>query len=106
MLEHGVEGSTGVPTSVLPADHARGLLDHLRDADRQAGLSEVAADTHSTPPPWACANWLHLRLAGLCLQPLCLKRAQTSRPATRECAGGGTFEVRRHQRIVTTRPTR
>ncbi|MEV2219331.1 DUF6401 family natural product biosynthesis protein [Nocardia vinacea] len=49
ILEHGVEGSTGVPTSVLPVGYARGLLDHLRDAERQAGLSEVDADTHSTP---------------------------------------------------------
>ncbi|MGW4248631.1 DUF6401 family natural product biosynthesis protein [Nocardia sp. NPDC004722] len=57
ILDLGVENSSVVPTSVLLAGYARGILDDLRDADAEVPMS---------PLDWQDADWLHLRLAGVC----------------------------------------
>lgn len=55
ILEMGVENSRRVPVSVLLAGYARGLLGNGHDAP-------APADSHD----WVGADWLHLRLAGVC----------------------------------------
>ncbi|MGV9665213.1 DUF6401 family natural product biosynthesis protein [Nocardia niigatensis] len=57
ILDLGVENSSLVPTSVLLAGYARGILEDLREAE--------AIVPHSLLD-WQDADWLHLRLAGVC----------------------------------------
>ncbi len=57
ILEMGVENSRSVPASVLLAGYARGLLGNDLDVPDAA-----PADPHD----WVGADWLHLRLAGVC----------------------------------------
>lgn len=93
ILELGVPGAAEIPAEVLLAGYARGLLDQVRDnnapthdapvldADalvrdaparvRDAGatgrMNGVApTDTRG----WAAADWLQLRLAGVCLHAM------------------------------------
>ncbi|MEV6100751.1 DUF6401 family natural product biosynthesis protein [Nocardia sp. NPDC051981] len=58
ILDLGVDNSGLVPTSVLLAGYARGILEDLREA-------EAAVLPHSLLD-WQDADWLHLRLAGVC----------------------------------------
>ncbi|MFI5778039.1 DUF6401 family natural product biosynthesis protein [Nocardia sp. NPDC051570] len=58
ILELGVENSAAVPGSVLLAGYARGLLEHC------GRESLCVPHDHDS---WADADWLHLRLAGVCL---------------------------------------
>ncbi|WP_433199527.1 DUF6401 family natural product biosynthesis protein [Nocardia sp. CA-107356] len=78
LLEHGIEASAGIPTSVLLAGYARGLLDQARDTDLRPTLPRETSDPtdtdaglRRTPPTdvsgWRNAGWLPLRLAGVCL---------------------------------------
>ncbi|RDI66895.1 DUF6401 family natural product biosynthesis protein [Nocardia pseudobrasiliensis] len=55
ILEQGVENSAAVPGSVLLAGYARGLIEH-------SGREALRA-----PRDWSHADWLQLRLAGVCL---------------------------------------
>ena len=55
ILDLGVDTAGRVSPTVLLAGYVRGLLE-----DRTTPLTE--------PGDWACAEWLHLRLAGTCLQ--------------------------------------
>ncbi|NUP25176.1 MAG: hypothetical protein HOQ44_00505 [Nocardia sp.] len=55
ILDLGVETAGRVSPTVLLAGYMRGLLE-----DRTTPITE--------PVDWACAEWLHLRLAGACLQ--------------------------------------
>ncbi|BEK85312.1 DUF6401 family natural product biosynthesis protein [Nocardia seriolae] len=57
ILDLGVENSALVPTSVLLAGYARGILEDLREAEAELPLS---------PLDWQDADWLHLRLAAVC----------------------------------------
>ncbi len=57
ILDLGVENSGTVPPSVLLAGYARGLIEDLRDLDEHAP---------ETAEEWQCADWMHLRLAGVC----------------------------------------
>ncbi|MEU2034924.1 DUF6401 family natural product biosynthesis protein [Nocardia amamiensis] len=74
ILQHGVADSSDVPPAVLLAGYARGLLDQAR-ADRAAergghGSPDVPATRGTVPQDvheWAGADWIHLRLAGVCL---------------------------------------
>ncbi|MCP9623089.1 hypothetical protein FOH10_02315 [Nocardia otitidiscaviarum] len=56
IIDLGVENSGNVPVSVLLAGYARGLLDNFRE------LGGAPAAPHD----WISADWLHLRLAGVC----------------------------------------
>ncbi|GAA5042700.1 hypothetical protein GCM10023318_03370 [Nocardia callitridis] len=66
ILSMGIDGATKVPPNVLLAGYARGLLDQ---ADEPADGSVPAL--HDPAPldvdEWLTTNWLHLRLAGVCL---------------------------------------
>lgn len=55
ILELGVDAPNRVPPTVLVAGYIRGLLD-----ERTTPIAP--------PAEWATAGWLHLRLAGACLQ--------------------------------------
>ncbi|MFI6040391.1 DUF6401 family natural product biosynthesis protein [Nocardia sp. NPDC051321] len=66
ILELGVEGAARVPISVLLAGYARGLLDHVREAAADHGMTSAAPDDLGS---WANADWLQLRLASVCLHP-------------------------------------
>ena len=55
ILDLGVDTAGRVSPTVLLAGYMRGLLE-----DRTAPLTQ--------PADWAAAEWLHLRLAGTCLQ--------------------------------------
>ncbi|WP_454195232.1 DUF6401 family natural product biosynthesis protein [Nocardia sp. Marseille-Q1738] len=74
ILRHGVADSSDVPPAVLLAGYARGLLDQVR-ADRAAergGYGQPDAPVTRAGLPqdvreWAEAEWIHLRLAGVCL---------------------------------------
>ncbi|MEU1984256.1 DUF6401 family natural product biosynthesis protein [Nocardia sp. NPDC019395] len=55
ILDLGIESADRVPAAVLLAGYIRGLLDELTTP-----ITE--------PADWATAEWLHLRLAGACLQ--------------------------------------
>ncbi|MGV9681025.1 DUF6401 family natural product biosynthesis protein [Nocardia sp. NPDC003482] len=57
ILEMGVENSAAVPGSVLLAGYARGLLEH-------SGRAALSAPRD--PHEWSAADWLQLRLAGVC----------------------------------------
>ncbi|MTE15355.1 DUF6401 family natural product biosynthesis protein [Nocardia aurantiaca] len=57
ILDLGVENSSLVPTSVLLAGYARGILEDLREAE---------AILPRSPLDWQDADWLHLRLAAIC----------------------------------------
>ncbi|MFC9998724.1 DUF6401 family natural product biosynthesis protein [Nocardia sp. NPDC127526] len=58
ILDMGVENSAALPPSVLLAGYARGLLE---DAD------ETETPAPESLPDWQDADWVHLRLASLCL---------------------------------------
>ncbi|MCM6777083.1 DUF6401 family natural product biosynthesis protein [Nocardia sp. CDC159] len=58
ILELGVENSAAVPVSVLLAGYARGLLEHS---------GRAALRTPQGSGEWCDADWLQLRLAGVCL---------------------------------------
>ncbi|WP_067467914.1 DUF6401 family natural product biosynthesis protein [Nocardia amamiensis] len=74
ILRHGVADSSDVPPTVLLAGYARGLLDQVR-ADRAAErggnrLPDAPGTERKVPQDiheWAEADWIHLRLAGVCL---------------------------------------
>ncbi|GGL30688.1 DUF6401 family natural product biosynthesis protein [Nocardia jinanensis] len=55
ILDLGVDTAGRVSPTVLVAGYMRGLLE-----DRTTPITE--------PAEWATAEWLHLRLAGACLQ--------------------------------------
>ncbi|KZM71294.1 hypothetical protein IU500_07875 [Nocardia terpenica] len=57
ILDLGVENSDATPVSVLLAGYARGLLEH-------SGRAAVRAPRDLDD--WAEADWLQLRLAGVC----------------------------------------
>ncbi|WP_433563024.1 DUF6401 family natural product biosynthesis protein [Nocardia sp. CA-151230] len=57
ILDLGVENSGLVPASVLLAGYAPGILEDLREAE--AVLPHSLLD-------WQDADWIHLRLAGVC----------------------------------------
>ncbi|MGV9414537.1 DUF6401 family natural product biosynthesis protein [Nocardia sp. NPDC003693] len=57
ILDMGVENSSVVPTSVLLAGYARGLLEDLRESGEP--LPDSAGQ-------WQRADWVHLRLAAVC----------------------------------------
>lgn len=57
ILDLGVENSSLVPTSVLLAGYARGILEDLREA---------APENPYTTEDWQHTDWLHLRLAAVC----------------------------------------
>ncbi|WP_306360886.1 DUF6401 family natural product biosynthesis protein [Nocardia sp. CC227C] len=56
IIELGVENSRELPVCVLLAGYARGLVDDIGDLDA----------TPAEPHDWIAADWLHLRLAGVC----------------------------------------
>ncbi|MBF6330821.1 DUF6401 family natural product biosynthesis protein [Nocardia transvalensis] len=58
ILELGVENSATVPGSVLLAGYARGLLEHS---------GRAALHAPRDPDGWLSADWLQLRLAGVCM---------------------------------------
>lgn len=58
ILDVGVRDSATVPTGVLLAGYARGLLEHS---------GRGAARAPYGPADWAGAEWLPLRLAAVCL---------------------------------------
>ncbi|WP_067816859.1 DUF6401 family natural product biosynthesis protein [Nocardia inohanensis] len=57
ILELGVENSATVPVSVLLAGYARGLLEDVRESGVELPI---------VPEDWQHADWVHLRLAGVC----------------------------------------
>ncbi|MEV6767290.1 DUF6401 family natural product biosynthesis protein [Nocardia sp. NPDC051030] len=57
ILDLGVENSSQVPVSVLLAGYARGLLEDLRESGNPIP---------DAPEDWQSADWIHLRLAGVC----------------------------------------
>ncbi|MEV0030567.1 DUF6401 family natural product biosynthesis protein [Nocardia sp. NPDC050793] len=61
ILDMGIEGASAVPATVLLAGYVRGLLDHAGPAD--PFVSAAPEDAHG----WLNADWLQLRLAGVCL---------------------------------------
>ncbi|WP_330228554.1 DUF6401 family natural product biosynthesis protein [Nocardia sp. NBC_00508] len=74
ILQHGVPDATNVPATVLLAGYARGLLDQAREASSAERYIDGLPDgpgTRDTVPAdvldWAEADWIHLRLAGVCL---------------------------------------
>ncbi|MEV6322566.1 DUF6401 family natural product biosynthesis protein [Nocardia sp. NPDC051787] len=74
ILRHGVADSSDVPPTVLLAGYARGLLDQVREArtaERDShGPADVPERQGKVPQDvreWAEADWIHLRLAGVCL---------------------------------------
>ncbi|WP_067835589.1 DUF6401 family natural product biosynthesis protein [Nocardia lijiangensis] len=65
ILDFGVEDAGSVPAAVLLAGYARGLLDHAGPAD--AGTVPFVSAAPEDPLGWVDADWLQLRLAGVCL---------------------------------------
>ncbi|MBL1075975.1 hypothetical protein JK358_16375 [Nocardia sp. 2] len=57
ILDAGVRNSAMVPTSVLLAGYARGVLEDLHDLD---------IPLPAEPDDWRYADWIHLRLAAVC----------------------------------------
>ncbi|MGW0179032.1 DUF6401 family natural product biosynthesis protein [Nocardia sp. NPDC003345] len=55
ILDLGVGTGEQVSQTVLLAGYIRGLMDDM-------------TTPVTTPPDWATADWLHLRLAGACMQ--------------------------------------
>ncbi|WP_225725246.1 MULTISPECIES: DUF6401 family natural product biosynthesis protein [unclassified Nocardia] len=60
ILAVGVPDSAKVPAGVLLAGYVRGLLDEARTG---TGMGSAPSDLDE----WAEADWLQLRLAGVCL---------------------------------------
>ncbi|WP_068031756.1 DUF6401 family natural product biosynthesis protein [Nocardia mexicana] len=58
ILDLGVENSAAVPSGVLLAGYARGLVEHS---------GRGAACAPHDVPGWAAAEWLSLRLAAVCV---------------------------------------
>lgn len=63
ILDFGIEGASSVPAEVLLAGYVRGLLDHVGEPDAAPMVSEPPADALG----WVQADWLQMRLAGVCL---------------------------------------
>ncbi|MEU2252929.1 DUF6401 family natural product biosynthesis protein [Nocardia xishanensis] len=65
ILDMGIENTSSVPATVLLAGYVRGLLDHASPAgaDTIPFVSAAPEDAHG----WLNADWLQLRLAGVCL---------------------------------------
>jgi len=72
ILELGIEDSSRMPTSVLLAGYAHGLLDQVREsADRpapEAALPELSDGAPAEIDGWTEADWLQLRIAAVCMQ--------------------------------------
>lgn len=67
ILEWGVEDAARVPANVLLAGYARGLLDQVREAAVGAERTPLTSAAPGDLGAWAGADWLQLRLAGVCL---------------------------------------
>ncbi|QIS06105.1 hypothetical protein F5X71_30760 [Nocardia brasiliensis] len=67
ILEWGVEDAAKVPAPVLLAGYARGLLDQVREAATGAEGTGLTGAAPGDLGSWASADWLQLRLAGVCL---------------------------------------
>jgi hypothetical protein len=59
IVAFGVEGSAVVAGAVLLAGYARGLVDHAREQG-------WPLRTPDTPTSWSGADWLIMRLVGVC----------------------------------------
>lgn len=79
ILELGIEDSSRMPTSVLLAGYARGLLDEVREsATRPASEAALLPGLSDGAPTdidgWTEADWLQLRMAAVCVQAEGLSR--------------------------------
>ncbi|WP_327110074.1 DUF6401 family natural product biosynthesis protein [Nocardia sp. NBC_01730] len=77
ILRHGVPGASKVPSAVLLAGYARGLLDQVRetnaaerDIDDPSGAPTMRGNAPRNLFGWAEADWAQLRLAGVCLHAM------------------------------------